>query len=64
MSDDVIASHIKLYVNDFSINLGEEGKRAITFLFEKGFEKKLLPKVQNIFLSENILNAATKTQMH
>ena len=58
LSGDVIASHIKLYVNDFSINLGDEGRKAIAFLFEKGFEKNLLPKVKNIFLSDNSRFAA------
>jgi 1,4-dihydroxy-6-naphthoate synthase len=33
MSEDVMRKHINLYVNDFSIDLGEEGKQAVrTFL--------------------------------
>ena len=34
MSEDVMRQHIDLYVNDFSIALGDEGKRAISVLFE------------------------------
>ena len=34
MSEDVMRQHINLYVNDFSITLGDEGKRAISVLFE------------------------------
>jgi Predicted periplasmic solute-binding protein len=34
MDDDVIAGHIKLYVNEFSLGLGETGERAITTLEE------------------------------
>ena len=34
ISDGVIAEHIKLYVNEFSLGLGEMGKRAITTLEE------------------------------
>jgi 1,4-dihydroxy-6-naphthoate synthase len=33
LSDEVIASHIALYVNDFSLDLGDEGQRAIDTLF-------------------------------
>ncbi len=39
MTDDVIRKHIGLYVNDFSADLGEKGKKAIEFLFTKGREK-------------------------
>ena len=34
MSEDVMRQHIDLYVNNFSIDLGVEGKKAITTLFE------------------------------
>ncbi len=34
MSDDVMRKHIDLYVNPFSIDLGEEGKRAVLILME------------------------------
>ena len=34
MSDDVINSHINLYVNDFSLSLGEVGKTSILKIFE------------------------------
>jgi len=34
MSEDVMRKHINLYVNDFSINLGEKGKAAIDKLLE------------------------------
>lgn len=33
MSEEVMRKHIDLYVNDYSLNLGEEGKKAITILF-------------------------------
>lgn len=36
MDDKVIQQHIKLYVNEFSIDLGEVGLNAINLLFEKG----------------------------
>jgi 1,4-dihydroxy-6-naphthoate synthase len=47
LDDSVIEQHIKLYVNDYSFELGDEGKDAIKFLFEKGDEYGLLEKVTN-----------------
>lgn len=34
LDDEVIAAHIALYVNEFSYDLGEEGRRAVEKLFE------------------------------
>ena len=34
MSEDVMRKHIDLYVNNYSINLGEEGKDAVRKLLE------------------------------
>ena len=45
MSDDVINSHINLYVNDFSLSLGDLGKASILKVFEK-----LNIESSNIFL--------------
>jgi 1,4-dihydroxy-6-naphthoate synthase len=42
MDESVQQQHIHLYVNNFSINLGEEGKNAIRELFHKGAELDLL----------------------
>lgn len=50
MEESVIASHIALYVNEFSLNLGPEGRSAINLLLKKGVETELLPHVtQPIF---------------
>jgi 1,4-dihydroxy-6-naphthoate synthase len=32
LEDDVIDKHIALFVNDFSLSLGEQGRRAIALL--------------------------------
>lgn len=42
MDEDVMKKHIALYVNDFSIDLGETGRRAVGLLFEKAEESKLI----------------------
>jgi 1,4-dihydroxy-6-naphthoate synthase len=34
MENDVIEQHIKLYVNNYSVSLGDEGKKAIDYLFK------------------------------
>jgi 1,4-dihydroxy-6-naphthoate synthase len=39
MSEEVRKKHIQLYVNDFSVELGEKGKNAIMLLFQSVFDK-------------------------
>ncbi len=51
IDDAVIARHIDLYVNDFSLALGKEGQHAIAFLLQKGNEAGVLHKTdQEIFI--------------
>lgn len=45
MDEQVMQQHIALYVNDFSVDLGEEGKAAITALYEVAAEKKIIPSM-------------------
>ncbi len=42
LDDNVINSHIKLYVNKFSLDLGKEGRKAITDLYKKAYELGLV----------------------
>jgi 1,4-dihydroxy-6-naphthoate synthase len=44
MSEEIMYKHIKLYVNDYSLDLGIKGKKAVTKLFEIAVEKKLIPQ--------------------
>ena len=46
MSEEVMYKHIRLYVNNFSIDLGKEGKRAINVFFEKAKSAGLIPAVK------------------
>lgn len=41
LSPEVCAAHIGLYVNDFSLNMGEEGRRAVDKLLSVGAEMGL-----------------------
>lgn len=42
MSEDVMKKHIALYVNAFSIDLGEQGQQAVELMFKKAKELGLL----------------------
>jgi len=52
MDDEVIRMHIETYVNNFSIDLGDEGRKAIAVLFQKAVETGWVQKseVQNLKL--------------
>jgi 1,4-dihydroxy-6-naphthoate synthase len=51
MDRSVMDSHIKLYVNEFTLNLGKEGKDAVRSLFSIASEKRVIPSVPGrIFL--------------
>jgi len=51
MKPEVMKQHIDLYVNDFSISLGNRGKEAINRLFEEGKKAGLIGEIiQPIFL--------------
>ena len=53
MSYEVMQKHIDLYVNDFSIDLGKEGRRAITYLFEMALKQGIIPQFKApLFLDE------------
>ena len=43
LDDDVINSHIGLYVNDFSLDLGTEGIEAVTTLLQRAEARGLIP---------------------
>jgi 1,4-dihydroxy-6-naphthoate synthase len=41
MDEEVMKKHIDLYVNKFSVDLGEEGRKAVELMFNKAKELKL-----------------------
>jgi 1,4-dihydroxy-6-naphthoate synthase len=43
MDEAVMYKHIDLYVNDFSVDLGAEGVRAVTTMFDKAASLNLVP---------------------
>jgi 1,4-dihydroxy-6-naphthoate synthase len=52
MTDDVMYKHIDLYVNDYSVDLGAEGKRAVAVLFDRAKRSGVIPAIrEDLFLS-------------
>jgi 1,4-dihydroxy-6-naphthoate synthase len=52
MSEEVMYKHIELYVNQFSVDLGAEGKKAVKLLFDTALEKGIIPEIsKNLFLN-------------
>jgi len=43
MSEDVMYQHIDLYVNEYSVDLGDEGRRAVEVLFERARTVGVIP---------------------
>lgn len=51
MDEEVMRKHIALYVNKYSLNLGKNGKKAITELYKTAINLKVIPQMTpNIFL--------------
>lgn len=61
MSDDVMYKHIDLYVNRFSVSLGDEGRKAVQTLFNKAWELRLVPPTsEDLFLKSTTYNLQSK----
>ena len=51
MESRVMNNHIKLFVNEYTLQLGNRGRKAINELFRIAYEKKVIPSIpENIFL--------------
>ena len=46
MEESVMHQHIQLYVNDYTIDLGIEGRKAVRHLFDMAKERKIISEVQ------------------
>jgi 1,4-dihydroxy-6-naphthoate synthase len=46
MNDDVMFKHIDLYVNDYSLDVGKEGRRAVDTLFARAHAAGVIPQLQ------------------
>ena len=58
MSEQVMYQHIDLYVNEYSVDLGPEGRRAVELLFEKARALGVIPPIeQPLFLDDRRVGA-------
>ncbi len=58
MSEQVMYQHIDLYVNEHSVDLGPEGRRAVELLFEKARALGVIPSIeQPLFLDDRRVRA-------
>jgi 1,4-dihydroxy-6-naphthoate synthase len=48
LSDGIIKDHINLYVNDFTIDVGEEGEKAIMELISRAEDAGIMPKSEQL----------------
>lgn len=54
MDEAVMYQHIELYVNKYSIDLGQEGRKAIETLFEKARSLGVIPEIkEDLFLNHS-----------
>jgi 5,8-dihydroxy-2-naphthoate synthase len=52
MSDEVMYKHIDLYVNDYSVDLGAEGRRAVELLFATAAASGVIPAADRTLFLE------------
>jgi 1,4-dihydroxy-6-naphthoate synthase len=53
MDEQVMYSHIALYVNDYTRDLGDNGRAAVRLMFEKAHQKGLIPILPEAIFLEN-----------
>ena len=44
MSEEVMYKHIELYVNKYSVDLGDEGRNAVSVLFDGAVKLEVIPE--------------------
>jgi 1,4-dihydroxy-6-naphthoate synthase len=55
MSEDVMYRHIDLYVNDYSVDLGAEGRRAVELLFTRAVSAGIVPALPaDLFMAASV----------
>ena len=54
MDDAVMRKHIDLYVNEFSVSLGQQGKKAVNKMFEFAIAAGIIPKMPDQIFAPGI----------
>ena len=58
MSEPVMYQHIDLYVNEYSVDLGADGRRAVELLFDRARALGVIPPIeQSLFLDDRRVRA-------
>ena len=51
MSTEVMYKHIELYVNKYSVDLGDEGRKAVSIFMEVASKRNIIPHIKrDLFL--------------
>jgi 1,4-dihydroxy-6-naphthoate synthase len=50
IDSNIGSKFVKMYVNERTIDMGEEGRRALQLLFEKAYERKLIARLPEVVL--------------
>ncbi|HEC98841.1 MAG TPA: 1,4-dihydroxy-6-naphthoate synthase [Proteobacteria bacterium] len=50
LEDDVIKKHVNLYVNSFTLDIGEEGVQAVRYMLKMGYDKGLFKRYREDFV--------------
>ena len=45
LDEELVEKFVRMYVNEYTLDMGEEGEEALRTLYEKAYEKGLIPKV-------------------
>jgi 1,4-dihydroxy-6-naphthoate synthase len=49
LNESVIRQHINLYVNDYTVDLGKEGKQAVGMFFTEAGKRRIIPELPSEF---------------
>ena len=52
LDESVIFQHINLFVNDYSVHMGAEGRKSIETLFARGYEAGMLPDIKDTIFTD------------
>lgn len=53
LDDDIIEKHIKLFVNEYSLNLGDAGRKAINTMLEQAYKTGLIDNIRDDIFVKN-----------
>ncbi len=45
LSEELVDKFVRMYVNEYTVDMGEEGEEALRVLYEKAYEKGIIPKI-------------------